>query len=160
MFFIKFEIKNMKIILRYLALFFLFLLFINFTHCKSDEPVSPKQPWDQITIHLDGQQIMIGRQKSAAVYSRILTPKDTSQDFVLSDVEKDSVYNLVHDLIQKPVIPDTYINAGDADDVSFSIFYKQVDLTADYKFLKSWRNLSDKTKALYLLLSRKITFLK
>ena len=139
---------------------FLFLLLVNFTKCKSDDSTNFRQPWEQINIRLDGQMITIFRQKGYPVYSRILTPKDTTQDFVLADEQKDSIYNIVYDLIKNPVTPEHYVNAGVADNVTFSINYKQVDLSADYKYLKSWRDLSDKTNTLYSILSRKIKFVR
>ena len=139
---------------------FLLLIAITFTHCKQESPKNPMQPWEQITIRLDGQTITISRQNGYPVYSRILVSNDTSEDFKLTKEQKDSIYTIVDDLIRNPVEPKHYINAGVADMVSFSINYKQFETTTDYKYLKSWRELSDKTETLYLLLDRKIKMLK
>ena len=47
-----------------------------------------------------------------------------------------------------------------ADFVSFSIGYKQVELTTTYKLIKSWIGLSDATEALHEILKRKVHLLK
>ena len=139
---------------------FSFLIVLIFTHCGQQSPKNSLQPWEQITIRLDGQIITIARQNGYPVYSRILLPNDTIEDFKLTKEQKDSIYAIVYDLIRNPVEPKDYINAGAADMVSFSVNYKQFETTTDYKYLKSWRELSDKTETLYLLLDRKINMLK
>lgn len=139
---------------------FLFLIALTFTYCSQESSKDSIQLWEQITIRLDGQIITIFRQNGYPVYSRILVPNDTTEDFKLTKEQKDSIYTIVDDLIRNPVEPKHYINAGAADMVSFSVNYKQFETTTDYKYLKSWRELSDKTEILYSILSRKIKLLK
>lgn len=150
----------MKTIFTRLTPFLLFIISLTFTHCRPEESANSKQPWEQITIRLDGQIITISRQNGYPVYARTLIPNDTTEDFVLTKEQKDSIYTCVDELIKNPVVPKHYINAGSADMVSFSVNYKQFETTTDYKYLKSWRELSDKTEMLYSILSRKIKFLK
>ena len=138
----------------------LFLLTLTFVHCQPEKSTNSNQLWDRINIQLDGQTITISRQNGYPIYSRILVPVDTIENFKLTKEQKDSIYIIVDDLIKNPVTPKHHVNAGVADNATFSVDYKQVALTVDYKYLKSWRDLSDKTKTLYSILARKTKFRK
>jgi hypothetical protein len=128
-----------------------------------------KQTWQQITIRLDGQRIEINKDTRMLNYSHVYQPKESIQDFTLTDHEKDSIYNLVYEIIKQPVIPDHFINASAAETATFSIENRtevarststSTVWSIDYQYIKSWQGLSDKTNELYILLSRKIHLLK
>lgn len=138
---------------------------MNFIECSNENHTDLKQPWQQITMNLDRQIIEIYKDKRMPNYSHIYQPKDTVQSFSLTDNEKDSIYNLVYEIINQPVIPDHLINASAAETATFSIEVAMSRSTStirsiDYQYIKSWKSLSDKTNELHLLLSRKVHLLK
>jgi uncharacterized protein (UPF0147 family) len=139
------------------------------SECRNEDQIDLRQSWRQITIRLDGQIIEIYKDKRMPCYSRIYMPKDTIQDFTLTNNQKDSIFNLVYQIIKHPVVPDHFINASVAETATFSIenltevaisTSTSTATTIDYKYIKSWRSLSDKTNELYLILARKIHLLK
>lgn len=137
-------------------LLLVFFASLTFNACYK-EPETANQPWIKLAIQLDGQMIFITRINESA-YTRILVPKDTIQYFSLSQLERDSIYKMVHHLIQYPVTPKSYVNAASANDVTFVIDCKQYSNRIDYRYLKSWKNLSPETESIHRLLSRKIKF--
>ena len=147
-----------KISMNRLAVFILFSFILTLISCQPEKFTKSNQSWDRINIQLDGQTISISKQDGYPTYSRILVPIDTIEKFVLTKEQKDSIYRIVDDLIKNPIIPANYINAGVADNATFSIDYKQTTITVDYKYIKSWRDLSNQTMSLYSILRGKIKF--
>ncbi len=158
-------------------LYFGLLFLLNFTNCKNENQTDLKEsqtnsngiPWSQISIRLDGQTIDIYDRNNSPSFSRLLVPKDTVIDFMLTSQQKDSIYNLVSGIIENPIVPDHLITEQVAQTATFSIFYEKKIARStstttikkiDFQFIQSWGSVSDKTKKLSLILSRKIKLIR
>ncbi len=144
-----------------------FLVLVSFGNCKNESVKQSKPSWSDIHIYLEGQIIEIYKTDDLPGFSRITFPKDSMQNFNLSDQEKDSVYSLVNRIIENPIEPGHLIAAEYAETASFVISTEEKTGRAiitttlkkiDFQFIKSWKTISDDTKALHLLLAKKIKF--
>jgi len=89
------------------------------------------------------------------INKQFVRTRSKSIDFTLTKKEKDTIFELIYDLIKHPIIPRENIYSRDGD-VTFVITYEQIDLKISYCQIKSWRTLCDQTKCIDGILAKKI----
>ena len=149
--------------------YFIILFLSILINCKNENQTNSNHDWTQIRIKLDGQEIVITNKKNYSSFSRILIPKDTTEEFILTEVQKDSIYKIASQIIDNPITPDNLVAAPFAENFSLEISddktisqstSKTIIKRVDFQYMKSWRTISEKTKELSSLLSRKIKLIK
>jgi hypothetical protein len=135
----------------------------------SPKPIQTLPQWTEMVIRTDNQDISIPKDTSSC-YSKTWEYKDSIMDdgerwripvqqqlvkFKLSPGEKDSAYNFITDLINKPNNPSAKCSDY-VGNVTFRIYYDQYSKSCSYSSVCRWQNINIQTLKISGLLQSKI----
>lgn len=155
-------------------LFFLFPIILIFISCndvkKKENEISTKEPnWTVINLKSDQQMIKIYVEYDSLISTswqvkdsfseqgeRFQIKTEFEQDVIYLDPKsKDSIFLLVKDLISNPVYTDQSATCN-VGSLHASIQFQNTEICCNYFSVGNWTTISETTKKIYQLLSRKI----